>query len=113
MTRIRSFARIAVTMSIVAALAVPLFAARGSAQFTRFVAIGDSYGAGFEAGSLNERHQPYSWPAILAKQVGLSLCAPTAAATENCFAQPLIAYPGLPGGELVFNGASIVNVPGS
>ncbi|MEA2166218.1 MAG: hypothetical protein QOK37_4345 [Thermoanaerobaculia bacterium] len=113
MNRIRSFARIAAVMSIAAAFAVPSFAARGTADFTRFVAIGDSYGAGYEAGSLNERHQIYGWPAIIAKQVGLPLCTPTSTATENCFALPLIAYPGLPGGESVYNGTGLVTVPGS
>src|SRR5438067_1308475 len=113
MTRIRSFARIAAVALLAMAIALPMFAARGSANFSKFVAIGDSYGAGYEAGSLNERHQPYSWPAIVAKQAGLSLCPATAVATDNCFAQPLIAYPGLPGGELVFTGTTIVNVPGS
>ena len=113
MNRIRSFARIAAVMSIAAAFAVPSFAARGSADFTRFVAIGDSYGAGYEAGSLNERHQIYGWPAIIAKQVGLPICTPTSTATENCFALPLIAYPGLPGGESVYNGTGLVTVPGS
>ena len=113
MNRIRSFTRIAAVMSIVAAVAVPGFAARGKADFTKFVVIGDSYGAGFEAGSLNEHHQIFSWPAIIAQQAGLTLCAPTAAATDNCFAQGLIAYPGLPGGETVYNGVGLVTVPGS
>ena len=113
MTRIRSFARIAATMSIIAALAVPSFAARGSADFTRFVALGDSYGAGFEAGSLNQNHQPFGWPAIIARQVGLQICTPSSLATDNCFAIPLISNPGLPGGELVFNGSTLVTVPGS
>src|SRR5438128_2033964 len=113
MTSIRRFAHIAAVALLAMAIAFPMFAARGSATFTSFVAIGDSYGAGFEAGSMNEHHQPYSWPAIIAKQVGLTLCPPTAAATDKCFAQPLIAYPGLPGGELVFNGASLVTVPGA
>jgi lysophospholipase L1-like esterase len=113
MNRIRSFARIAAVMSAVAALAVPGFAARGKADFTRFVVVGDSYGAGFEAGSLNERHQVFGWPAIVAQQVGLTLCTPTSTATDNCFALPLIAYPGLPGGESVYNGAGLVTVPGS
>ena len=115
MTRIRSFARIAAAMLIIAALAVPGFAARGSADFTRFVAIGDSYGAGYEAGSLNERHQIFSWPAIVAQQAGLHLCQPTAAATDNCFAQPLISYPGLPAGEFVLTptGSGLTQVPGT
>jgi lysophospholipase L1-like esterase len=113
MNRIRSFARIAAVMSAVAALAVPTFAARGKADFTRFVAVGDSYGAGYEAGSLNEHHQIYGWPAIIAQQAGLTLCTPTSTATDNCFALPLISYPGLPGGESVYNGAGLVTVPGS
>jgi len=113
MTRIRSFARIAAVMTIVAALAVPSFAARGSADFTRFVALGDSYGAGYEAGSLNQNHQPFGWPAIIARQVGLQICSPTAAATDNCFAIPFVSNPGLPGGELVFNGSTLVTVPGA
>src|SRR5437016_6758622 len=113
MTRIRSFARIAATMSIIAALAVPSFAARGSADFTRFVALGDSYGAGFEAGSLNQNHQPFGWPAIIARQVGLQICSPSSLATDNCFAIPFISNPGLPGGELVFNGSTLVTVPGA
>lgn len=113
MTRFKSFARIAATMLLVAAFAVPSFAARGSADFTRFVALGDSYGAGFEAGSLNQTHQPFGWPAIIARQVGLTICPPTASATDNCFAIPLISNPGLPGGELVFNGSTLVTIPGS
>jgi len=113
MTRIRSFVRIAAVALLALAISIPMFAARGSANFTKFVAIGDSYGAGYEAGSLNERHQVYSWPAIIAKQAGLTICPATAAATDNCFAVPLISYPGLPGGELVYNGISVVQVPGS
>jgi lysophospholipase L1-like esterase len=79
MTRIRSF-----TLLFIAFVAVPLFAARGSADFTRFVAIGDSYGAGVESGSLNLNHQPFSWPAVIARQAG----APD-------FQQPLVTFPGI------------------
>ena len=57
--------RIAAALTLAALAAVPMFAARGSADFTRFVAIGDSYGAGVESGSLNLNHQPFSWPAII------------------------------------------------
>jgi lysophospholipase L1-like esterase len=114
MTRIGSFARFAALMSIVAAMAVPSFAAaRGKADFTRFVAIGDSYGAGFEAGSLNDHHQAFGWPAVVAKQAGLTICPVTATITDNCFALPLISYPGLPGGETVYNGVGLVTVPGA
>ena len=115
MTRINRFARIAAVVALAAAVAVPSFAARGHANFTTFVAIGDSYGAGYEASSLNERHQIFGWPAIVARQVGLPICQPTAAVSDPCFALPLITYPGLPGGELVLNatGTGLTQIPGS
>lgn len=81
---------------LAAAVAMPVFAARGTADFRTFVVIGDSYGAGYSSGSLNERHQPFGWGTIVAKQVGLQICAPNAAATDNCFAIPLVGYPGIP-----------------
>ena len=99
--RNNSLVRIAAVALLALAIAVPTFAARGSADFTKFVAIGDSISAGFGAGSLNERHQVFSPPAIVAQQVGLTLCTPAASATDNCFAQPLISFPGLPQGEIV------------
>lgn len=80
---------------VTATLALPMYAARGKADFTMFVALGDSYGAGYESSSLNERHQVYGWPAVIAKQVGLPICKPTSSATELCFAVPLISYPGI------------------
>ena len=117
MTRNRSFARIAAVALLAAVVAVPSFAQRGSADFKTFVAIGDSYGAGYNAGSMNANHQVFGWPAVVARQVGLTICQPTAAATDPCFALPLISLPGLPGGELVLaivNGAATpVPVPGS
>lgn len=113
MTRIRTFAQIAAMTFLTAAVALPSYAARGKADFTQFVAIGDSYGAGFEAGSLNDHHQPFAWPAIIAKQAGLTICPTTATAADKCWAMPLISYPGLPGGESVYNGSGLVTVPGS
>jgi lysophospholipase L1-like esterase len=87
-----------------------MFAARGAADFTRLVAIGDSYGAGYENGAVSQEHQPYSWPAVLARQVGLTICPPTATATDNCFAVPYISYPGLgSSSELVLN--DIISYP--
>jgi hypothetical protein len=59
------------------------------------VALGDSYGAGFESGSLNVNHQQFSWPAIVAKQLGYRLCTPSDTATAHCFAQPLVSFPGI------------------
>jgi lysophospholipase L1-like esterase len=96
----KRFARITAVLALVALTALPMFAAaRGKADFTHFVAIGDSYGAGFESGSLNINHQPFSWPATIARQVGLKVCSPTASATEVCFAEPLVSFPGI-GNEL-------------
>ena len=68
----------AAAVIVAAAVALPTYAARGSADFTRFVALGDSYGAGYESGSLNQNHQIYGWPAVIAKQVGQTICSPSA-----------------------------------
>ncbi|HSP34744.1 MAG TPA: SGNH/GDSL hydrolase family protein, partial [Thermoanaerobaculia bacterium] len=89
---IKTICRLAAVAALALVVAAPTFAAaRGSADFTRLVVLGDSYGAGVESGSLNERHQPYSWGATLARQVG----APN-------FVQPLVSYPGI-GAELQLN----------
>src|SRR3954452_25471670 len=95
MTRIRSFARIATVALAIAVIAAPGFAAVGSANLKTVVAIGDSYGAGFESNSLNEHHSVFSWPAIVAKQLGIPLCTLGSSATDFCFAQQFISYPGL------------------
>ena len=107
MTRINSIARIAAVALLAIAIAVPTFAARGKADFTTFVAIGDSYGAGYVSGSLNEHHQYFSWPAVIARQAGLRFCQPTDTATSDCWAIPLITYPGLP-----YRFSSFTAVPG-
>ncbi len=101
------FVKFAATLSLVALIAVPGFAAHGTADFTRFVALGDSYGAGYQGGTLDINHQPYAWPAVIAKQVGQTICPPTATAADNCFAMPLISFPGLGTlpGELQLNDA--------
>lgn len=105
--------KFAAAVLIAVLIAVPMFAARGSADFSKFVALGDSYGAGVENNSLHERHQAWSWPAIIAKQVGLNLCPPNAAITDPCFAQPLVSYPGI-GPEMVLTSLAptISNAPG-
>src|SRR4051794_31893965 len=95
MTRIRIFARIATMALAIVVIAVPSFAATGAANFKTVVAIGDSYGAGFESNSLNEHHSVYSWPSIVAHQLGIPLCTATSSASENCFAQPIVTYPGI------------------
>jgi GDSL-like Lipase/Acylhydrolase len=111
----KKYLQSAAAVLLAAVVAVPVFAARGSADFTRFVALGDSYGAGFESSSLNERHQPWSWPAVVARQVGKRLCTPSDPATADCFAQPLVSFPGI-ANELLLQsavGPVIAAAPGS
>jgi hypothetical protein len=95
----RKHIQFAAAVLVAVLVASPMFAARGSANFSNFVALGDSYGAGFTGGSLNQNHQVWSWPAVIARQVGLEFCAPGASATAQCFAQPLVSFPGI-GAEL-------------
>lgn len=57
----------------------------GSTNFAAFVAIGNSITAGYQSGSLYEDAQMYSYPNLIAKQVG----------TE--FIQPIISNPGTVG----------------
>ncbi len=95
MTRIGNFARIASVALAIAVIAVPSFAATGSANFTQLVVIGDSYGAGFESNSLNEHHTIYSWPSIIARQLGQTLCTISSSAADTCFAQPIVSFPGI------------------
>jgi len=84
MKRIPQLARIATVAALAASLTVPAFAARGNADFTRYVALGDSFGAGVSNSSLLQRHQETSYPAIIARQAG----APD-------FQQPLVGEPGI------------------
>ncbi len=98
--RNKSFARFAAAFAVVMLFALPGFAARGTADFSHIAVIGDSYGAGFESNSLNQTHQVFSWPSTVALQTGATLCTPTSTAADNCFAQPLVSYPGI-GPELV------------
>ncbi|MDX1503856.1 MAG: SGNH/GDSL hydrolase family protein [Thermoanaerobaculia bacterium] len=74
------------------ALLLPAVAAAqadtGSADFSRFVAMGDSLGAGFMSGSLHEGGQRNSWPSLIYQQVNGSAAG---------FEQPLVSSPGIPG----------------
>ncbi len=60
----------------------------GSANLTRYVAIGNSLTAGYQSSALYQSAQEYSYPNLIAKQVGLT-----------SFEQPLIADPGI-GGQI-------------
>lgn len=79
-----TFKRLTAAAVLLLLSAVPMFAARGSADFTRYVAIGDSYGAGLTNASLLFTHQHYSYPAIIARQAGVA-----------DFQQPLVSEPGI------------------
>ncbi len=52
-------------------------------NFTKYVAIGDSYGAGYTSGCVVGRDQQFSYPATLARQFGIS-----------GFQQPTVSDPG-------------------
>lgn len=81
----RHIPKILSTALLVAALALPAFAQRGSADFSRYVALGDSLTAGFSSASLVLSHQQWSYPAVIARQTGVV-----------GFEQPLISQPGIP-----------------
>jgi len=57
----------------------------GAVDFTTYVALGDSLTAGFSQGGLVETYQNYSYPKLLADQIGATV-----------FEQPLVSDPGLP-----------------
>jgi len=77
-----------IVLLVVAAIAAaPAFAQdTGRADFSRFVALGDSLGAGFVSGGLVRGAQEDSVPALLALQ-----------ATGQQIEQPLVSNPGIPG----------------
>jgi lysophospholipase L1-like esterase len=92
----KNITKIAAAVLVLTLAAVPSFAAPGTANFSRLVTIGDSYGAGYESGGIVASHQNFSWPAVLARQVGYRICQPTDTAASACFAQPTISEPGIP-----------------
>ncbi|MDH3252435.1 MAG: SGNH/GDSL hydrolase family protein [Ignavibacteria bacterium] len=55
----------------------------GSADLTRYVALGDNLTAGFQSNALSERDQVFSFPNLTAQQVGVP------------FEQPLMMNPGI------------------
>lgn len=99
--------RLTASLALAAIVAVPTFAARGSANFTRYVALGTSYGAGVENSSLVLSHQPYSYPAIIAHQAGLRTDTGCIGQTTNakCWQIPFVSEPGI-GPELVLTSLS-------
>ncbi len=57
----------------------------GSYDLNKYVAIGNSLIAGFQSGSLVDVHQKYSFPKLIAGQLGI-----------GTFEQPTVSYPGMP-----------------
>src|SRR5947209_11238762 len=90
MTRIKPFA---VVLLFAVMLPLTSFAARGKADFTTFVTLGDSFGVGVSSVGANITHQRYSWPAVIARQVGLNTDCTTDG--PNCFEIPYISEPGI------------------
>lgn len=76
-----------ITLTLVAALALttPLLAQPGSADLSRYVALGDSLTAGFTNGSLVMSHQQWSYPQVISRAAGF-----------GDIEQPLISEPGIP-----------------
>ncbi len=62
-----------------------LYSADYKTDLTKYVAIGDSLTAGYQSGGLVSDFQEYSFPNIIATQLGIT-----------DFQQPLISYPGIP-----------------
>ena len=62
-----------------------LFSGDYKTDLTKYVAIGDSLTAGYQSGGLVADYQAFSFPNIIAKQLGIS-----------DFEQPLISSPGIP-----------------
>src|SRR5689334_4369228 len=88
MNRPKLFASLLALALLVPAGAFAQSVDTGDANFTRYVAFGDSLTAGFSSGSINESFQRRSYPALIWRQ-----------ATNGAagFEQPLVSQPGLPG----------------
>ena len=59
-------------------------AAFAQVDFSRYVALGDSLTAGYASGGLAKYYQDYSFPALIARQAGVTN-----------FQQPIISDPGI------------------
>lgn len=88
MNRPKLFASLLALALLVPAGAFAQSVDTGDANFTRYVAFGDSLTAGFSSASINEAFQRRSYPALIWRQ-----------ATNGAagFEQPLVSQPGLPG----------------
>ncbi len=68
-----------------------------------YVALGNSLTAGFQSGALLDSRQQYSYPNLIAQQMGVST-----------FEQPTVSYPGIPNiMELQSYAPSVITAPGT
>ncbi|HKI01694.1 MAG TPA: SGNH/GDSL hydrolase family protein [Thermoanaerobaculia bacterium] len=80
--------RAKILASLLALALLTAGAAFGQADFSKYVALGDSLTAGFSSGSINRNFQVNSYPALLYRQF---------TGNTTGFEQPLVSAPGLPG----------------
>jgi hypothetical protein len=66
-----------------------------AADFSNYVAMGDSLTAGWQSGCLVDRHQLKSYPAVLAGQFGTTVAGVGDTSLAH-FQQPLVSEPGVP-----------------
>jgi lysophospholipase L1-like esterase len=78
--------RVKILASLLALALITAGAAFGQADFSKYVALGDSLTAGFASGALFRSAQDNSYPALLARQFGIAN-----------FQQPLVSNPGISG----------------
>jgi len=92
------------SIALVALLALAATPAFAQANFGKYVALGDSLTAAFASGGLHVNVQQRSYPALIARQAGVS-----------DFQQPLAGAPGIPPLLAIagFQGASPIIVPRS
>jgi lysophospholipase L1-like esterase len=88
MFRLKTLAGVLALALILPLAPVPAFAVdTGNANFTRYVAIGDSLTAGFMSGGLGRTAQLNSYPFLIFRQ---------ATGQSSGFEQPLVSDPGIP-----------------
>jgi lysophospholipase L1-like esterase len=88
MQRLKVLASLLALALLVTAGAASAQVDTGTANFTRYVAFGDSLTAGFASGSLVRSHQSTSYPVLIFRQ---------ATGRTTGFEQPLVSEPGIPG----------------
>jgi len=101
MTRRQTTAAI-LTLALVLATSAALAQDTGTADFTKYVALGDSLTAAFSSGGLEATEQVVSYPAILHFQTGAG----------GTFEQALILEPGLPSQLQLFSLTPLIIAPG-